>query len=133
MLERPIQVNTTFPTVFRGFLIDSSALWTYYHDSPLSLLCLRLDQAMADGFGDGLRPVGDIQLAINILHLAFDLHLAPEDLLTNLFVGQALSGQTYQFHLSGTQSPVQAILLLGQAMELDDDLGDGLAFAQHPF
>src|SRR5579875_269122 len=113
MLERPVQVNTTFSTVFHSFLIDSSALWTCYHDSPLSPLWLRLDQAMADSFSNGLCPVGDIQLAIDILHLAFDLYLAPEDLLTNLFVGQALSGQTYQFHLSGAQSPVQAILLLG--------------------
>ncbi len=41
---------------------------------------------MTHGFRDGLRPISDLQLTENILHLAFYRDLAPEQVICMFLV-----------------------------------------------
>src|SRR2546426_5843082 len=90
MLESPVHVDTASSAILDVVLIRHSALWTLYHDRPLSIILSRLDQAMAYGFCDCLRSISDLQLPVNILHLTFDLDLTPKYLLSDLFIRPSL-------------------------------------------
>ena len=57
------------------------------YDCLLSLQPISLsDQTMTHGFRDGLRPISDLQLTENILHLAFYRDLAPEQVICMFLV-----------------------------------------------
>ena len=94
---------------------------------PIALL----DQTMTHGFRDGLRPISDLQLAVDILHLTFDLDLTPVHLVSDLFIRPALRCQSHYLDLCRAESPIQAILLFGQSMKLDDHLCHRLGFTEH--
>src|SRR5258706_5668906 len=86
---------------------------------------------MTHGFCDRLRPISDLQLPVNILHLAFDLNFAPEQLLPDLFIRPSLRRKLYTLDLRRAETPIQAILLFSQSMKLDYHLCNRLGFTEN--
>src|SRR6266705_227769 len=71
----------------RQFLMSSSFMVPHCGHSVIAAPFLPcLDQTVAHSHRDCMGAVSDLQLPIDILHLTFDLDLAPEQLLSDLFI-----------------------------------------------
>src|SRR5260370_2089334 len=57
------------------------------------------DQAVAHGFGDGLRPVSCPQFSVNIMHLTLDLDLPPVKSRSDLFISTSLRCQSHDLYV----------------------------------
>src|SRR5258708_13563915 len=131
MLESPVHVDTASLAIFNVVLIRSSTLWALCHNRLLSLqLISLLNQTLAQGCCDCLCPVCDLQLPVNILHLTFDLNLAPEQLLSNLSIITSLRSKPHYPNFPLADSKTQAVLRISQSMKLGRHLRNRTGFTE---